>query len=231
MKNLTNFEKTLWLTSSLLITVSFFFGTDKNPRTLIASLIGVTSLIFIARGEVVGQILMIIFSLIYGYISFGFAYYGEMLTYVGMTAPTAAIAAIEWIRHPFEQGKSQVAVAKLTPLKIIGLGVLTAIVTAVFYFILKYFNTANLIISTISVTTSFFAAGLSVLRSPYYALAYASNDVVLIIMWLMASVTNPGYIPMAVCFMVFLANDIYGFVSWKRMMKMQKKRVREIIGE
>ncbi len=226
---LTKFEKTLWLCSVLIISVSFFFGTDKNPLTLIASLIGVTSLIFIARGEVIGQILMIIFSLIYGYISFGFAYYGEMLTYVGMTAPTAAIAAVEWIRHPFEKGKSQVAVAKLTTAKITGLGILTVIVTGVFYLVLKYFNTANLIMSTISVATSFFAAGLSVLRSPYYALAYASNDVVLIVMWLMASITNRGYIPMAVCFIVFLVNDIYGFVSWKHMMKMQKKRIREMV--
>ena len=52
LSSLTKFEKALWLVSSLIITVSFLFGADKNPITLIVSLIGVTSLIFIAKGNV-----------------------------------------------------------------------------------------------------------------------------------------------------------------------------------
>ena len=99
----------------------------------------------------------------------------------------------------------------------------------IFYFILKYFNTANLVLSTFSVLTSFFAASLTFLRSPYYALGYAANDVVLIILWVLASVENPGYIPMVMCFVVFFVNDVYGYISWKRMAEMQKKRIREIV--
>lgn len=37
---------------------------------------------------------MILFSLLYGIISFTFSYYGEMLTYVGMTMPMAVFALI-----------------------------------------------------------------------------------------------------------------------------------------
>ena len=55
---------------------------------------------------------------------------------------------------------------------------LAAIVTVVFYFILKAFNTNNIIPSTISVTTSFVAAYLTYRRSPYFAIAYALNDIV-----------------------------------------------------
>ena len=142
MKKITNyftkFELFLWLFSMAVITLSSIVFDKQNYLNLICSLLGATALIFCAKGNPIGSAIMIVFSVIYAIISYSFRYYGEMLTYVGMTAPTAAIAAIEWIRHPFEQGKSQVAVAKLTPLKIIGLGVLTAIVTAVFYFILKY---------------------------------------------------------------------------------------------
>ena len=229
LSSLTKFEKALWLISSLIITVSFLFGTDKNPLTLIVSLIGVTSLIFIAKGNVWGQILMIIFSIIYGYISYKTRYYGEMITYVGMTGPMAVMALVAWLKNPFEGEENQVAVAEITPLKVAVVTALSIIVTVIFYFILKYFNTANLVLSTVSVLTSFFAASLTFLRSPYYALGYAANDVVLIILWVLASVENPGYIPMVMCFVVFFVNDVHGYISWKRMAEMQKKRIREIV--
>ena len=95
------------------------------------------------------------------------------------------------------------------------------IITGIFYFILKYFNTANLIPSTISVTTSFVAVYLTFRRSPYFALAYASNDIVLIILWILASIYDAKYISVVVCFVAFLVNDIYGFVNWCKMKKRQ----------
>lgn len=106
--------------------------------------------------------------------------------------------------------------------EIIFMVLLTLIVTVVFYFILKYFNTANLIPSTLSVTTSFLAVYLTFRRSPYFALAYALNDIVLIVLWVLASLTDSSYISVVICFIVFLVNDLYGFINWKRMEKIQK---------
>ena len=98
---------------------------------------------------------------------------------------------------------------------------LTIIVTVVFYFILKYFNTANIIPSTLSVTTSFVAVYLTFRRSPYFALAYATNDIVLIVLWILASIYDTRYISVVVCFVAFLFNDVYGFISWQKMKKRQ----------
>ena len=77
----------LWSASVILIITSFCLFDRENYMTLCASLIGVTSLIFCAKGNPFGQVLMIIFSLIYGVISYTFSYYGEMITYLGMTMP------------------------------------------------------------------------------------------------------------------------------------------------
>ena len=103
------------------------------------------------------------------------------------------------------------------------MGLLTIAVTIVFYFVLKYFRTANIIPSTLSVTTSFIAVYLTFRRSPYFALAYAANDIILIVLWLMASITDFRYISVVVCFIAFLFNDIYGFISWKKMKKTQSR--------
>lgn len=69
---------------------------------------------------------------------------------------------------------------------------------------------------TVSVATSFIAASLTLLRSPLYGLGYAANDIVLIIMWIMATVDDPSYLPMIVCFSVFFINDCYGFINWRK---------------
>ena len=94
------------------------------------------------------------------------------------------------------------------------------ITTVVFYLILRALNTPNIVFSTISITTSFLAASLTMLRTSYYALGYASNDIVLIVLWVLASIENPMYIPVAVNFVIFFLNDMYGFISWKKREKL-----------
>jgi len=217
----TKFEIALWSVSNLLIILSFLLFDRENYVTLIASLIGTTSLIFCAKGNPFGQLLMVIFSMIYGYISYSFAYYGEMITYLGMTMPMAVFALISWLRNPYKKNRAEVRVNTLRCLEYLFMCLLSAIVTAIFYFILAHFNTSNLLPSTLSVTTSFVAVYLTFRRSPYFALAYAANDVVLIVLWTMASFTEIRYISVTACFAAFLLNDIYGFVSWQRMKKRQ----------
>ena len=225
MKKLTAYfsreELTLWGSSAGLILVSFFLFDRVNFMILAASLIGTTSLIFNAKGNPVGQALMVVFSLLYGMISYTFAYYGEMITYLGMTMPMTVFALISWLRNPYKGNKTEVQINRLTKSEHFLMWVFTAIVTIVFYFILDYFDTANIFPSTLSVSTSFIAVYLTFRRSPYFALAYAANDIVLIILWVLASITDIRYISVVVCFVAFLFNDIYGFVSWQRMRKRQ----------
>jgi nicotinamide mononucleotide transporter PnuC len=210
-------EIVLWCSSVALIVLSFCIFDKENYLTLVASLIGVTSLIFNAKGNPFGQLLMVIFSLLYGIISFTFAYYGEMITYLGMTMPMAAFALISWLRNPYQGNKAEVKVNTISRAETWLMWFLTAIITVLFYCILAFFNTANLLPSTLSVTTSFVAVYLTFRRSPYFALAYATNDIVLIVLWVLASIYDAKYISVVVCFGAFLANDIYGFISWRKM--------------
>lgn len=214
-------ERTLWFGSVLAIVIAFCLFDRDNYLTLMASLIGVTSLIFNAKGNSFGQLLMIIFSLLYGVISFSFSYYGEMMTYLGMTMPMAVCALISWIKNPYNGNKAEVKVNNLSQMEWGFLWVLTTLITLVFYFILEYFYTANIIPSTISVTTSFAAVYLTFRRSPYYAIGYAANDIVLIVLWALATLEETSYLSVVVCFLAFLVNDVYGFINWRKMGKRQ----------
>lgn len=214
-------EIALWSVSVLCIIMSFCIFDRESYLTLAASLIGVTSLIFNAKGNPIGQALMIIFSLLYGIISFSFAYYGEMITYLGMTMPMALFALISWLKNPYNGNKAEVKVNSIGKKEQLLMWILTLVVTFVFFYILRYFHTSNIVPSTISVTTSFLAVYLTFRRCPTFALAYAANDIVLIVLWVMASIHDKTYISVVVCFSAFLVNDIYGYISWQRMKRRQ----------
>ena len=224
-KKLTGyFSKTeivLLLSSTFAIILSFLLFDRENYIAPLASVLGALALILCAKGNPLGQILILVFSTLYGVISFTCAYYGEVLTYAGMTAPMAIVSLISWLKNPYEKGKAEVKTASVTKKDILLLSTLTPIVTLVFFFLLKYFGTANLLISTLSVTTTFVAVFLTYKRSKYFTLAYALNDLVLITLWTLAAIRDVSYLSVIICFVAFLSNDIYGFISWQRMEKKQ----------
>lgn len=226
LKSFTKFEICLWSFSTVTLIVTFIISPNKDWVNLVTSLIGVTSLIFIAKGKPFGQMLMIAFAILYSVVSFFFKYYGELITYAGMSLPMAILSLFKWLKHKSKDA-DEVEVGSSKPIHILILSGLCAAVTTAFYFILRALGNANLIFSTVSVSTSFLAAGLSSLRNRFYALAYCANDIVLIVLWSLASVEDISYLTMVVCFSVFLINDFYGFINWTRMKKRQEKTAAE----
>jgi nicotinamide mononucleotide transporter len=220
-KELSVKEWWLWSISMLIVTVSNLVGGSFDVLTLAATWVGITSLIFAAKGNVWAQFLMVAFSILYGIISFRFRYWGEMITYLGMTLPMAVWSAVTWLRNPSAGSKSEVAIRRLEKKHFLFLLVLSIVVTGAFYFILRWLETPNIVFSTLSVTTSFLAASLTMLRSSYYALGYAANDLVLIVLWGLAAAKDPVYIPVIINFMIFFMNDMYGFISWKKRERTQ----------
>ncbi|MBE6650420.1 MAG: nicotinamide mononucleotide transporter [Ruminococcaceae bacterium] len=221
-RDLTKFEFGLWLSSVTVVALSYILSGAGDFMTALSSITGVTALIFVAKGYVIGQALCLVFSVFYGIVSFFFGYYGEMITYLGMSAPAALMAVISWVRHPYK-GSKTVEVSSVTKKQWIFGAFLTVVATVAFYFILSALNTKNIGFSTLSVTTSIAASYLTFLRSPWYAIGYSLNDIVLIVLWVLASIENISYIPMIVCFIMFLFNDLYGFYNWRRLKTNQIK--------
>ena len=220
-KLLTKFDYIFW-SISVTVLIVFFAVFKGDVLTLICSLVGITGLIFVAKGHILGQIITIVFAVVYAIISFGYRYYSELITYAFMTLPMAIIALISWIKHPYKNS-GEVEISKVNKKQIIICSSLALIITVGFYFLLKFLNTPNLLVSTFSITTSFVAVYLTALRSPYYAVAYACNDIVLIVLWVLATIDSISYLPMVICFCIFFLSDIYGFVSWKIRQKRQSK--------
>lgn len=221
----TRGEKILWSASVALILVSFFLFDRQNYMTLFTSLLAVTALIFVAKGDPIGQFLFIFFEIFYAMISLSYAYYGETITYLFMSLPMSVLSVISWLRNPYKGDKKEVTVNRVGKKELVLMLLADVAVSAVFYFILGWLGTSNLIVSTFSVATSFAAAYLTFRRSPFFAFGYAINDIVLVVLWTLAAIDDVKYVSVAVCFMAFFSNDLYSFINWRRMENRQEKNI------
>ena len=225
----TRGEKILWSASVLLILTSFFLFDRVNYMTLFSSLLAVTAIIFVAKGDPLGQLLFIFFEIFYALISLSYAYYGETITYLCMSLPMSVLAVVSWLRNPYQGNKKEVTVNRIGKKEVFLMLLADAAVSVVFYFLLGWLGTSNLWVSTFSVSTSFAAAYLTMRRSPFFAFGYAINDIVLVILWTLAAIDDIKYISVVVCFAAFFSNDMYSFINWRRMERKQRQNIQKSI--
>ena len=220
-------EWILYSISLIVVVGTNFFAAKIDVLNMVATIFGVTALIFIAKGNVFGQVLAVIFGALYAISALDNRYYSETITYLGMSVPVAIASIVSWVKNPYKKGVNVVKIRKFTTNEGLFTLLFSAIVTTVFYFVLKALGTNNLIVSTISIGTSFSASYLMFRRISYYAVAYALNDIVLIDLWILASIKNLSDLTMDACFAMFLINDLYAFISWKiREVEQSKHRIK-----
>lgn len=223
-KGWTKFEVIFLIVSLCAIIICFLFNKDKNIISLITSLLGVFVVLTGAKGLIVSPFINIFYNILYIIISLSQKYYGEVLIYVFLMMPLHITTIISWLKNKSNKDSNIVSINKLNKKEYMVLGLVTVLVTFMFYYILKLLNTNELMISTISLTASLVASYLMLRRSSNYAIAFVINDVILITLWGIACFNDIALLPMVVTFMVFFVNDIYGFISWKKREKEQYKK-------
>ncbi len=211
-------------TSYVAIITCFIVFPDKNWLSLTSSLLGIFAVILVAKGIVWAPIVNLVYGIFYIIISITQGYYGEAIIYGFMMTPLYIFSIITWLKNRNKENSQVVEVNSIQGKEYIYLAIGTVIFSVAFYFILRALNTSQLLISTFSLTTSAIATYLMLRRSSYYAIGFMIDDIVSVVLWSMSIVTfGIEYLPSVLCFCVFLINDIYGFVHWKREEKKQAK--------
>lgn len=229
-KFLTYFTKTewaLWLCGVAAVTAGFAFGQERSILSYLSSLAGITCIIINAKGNVIGQAVSIVFAVLYAAYAYTQRYYGEMLIYLLLMLPIHIISIVTWLKNKYKGRAHEVRINTIRPAEYALTFIGAACVTVVFYFILRALGTDNLIISTISLTTSVTAAYLMLRRCEYFSVCFVFNDVVLITLWsLKLTTTGISVLPSVIAFVMFLLNDAYCFISWHRIRRRQREETR-----
>ena len=224
IKTKWNIFEILLLTIGLLsIMISFLLIKEKNILTLISSTLGLLTVFFTAKGLFFAPFLNLVFCIIYTFIAYQNRYYGEMFIYIFIMLPLVTMSIINWYKNRNTE-TSEVKINKISKKEYIYLFLISIGLTVALYFLLKVLNTAELLVSTISITTSAIATYLLLRRSSNYAIFYILNDIILIVLWgLVLFKSDVSVLPMVISFIVFLVSDSYGIFRWKRKEKEQNK--------
>ena len=222
-KDWTNFEKLLLFGSIIIVgIVGIIFKSDL--LTILCSIVGIVTALLLAKGKNLGQIFGLIITILYSIVSFRNKYYGEVLIYALLMFPMYIIGIVTWINHKNEKTNS-VEINSIKKKEWIIVSFIFVFIFVGIYYLLKAFNTSELIVSTISVLASLFAVYLQIRRSKYSFSFYIVNDIILMFLWGIP-VIKGNYIlfPMLLNPTINLINDIYGFYNWKQTEKIQKNK-------
>lgn len=221
LKDWTKFEKLLLCGSISVITVLAIIF-KSNVLTTVASIFGVLTALFIVKGKTIGQAFGVASAILYSILSFRNKFYGEVIIYLSLILPLNVMGVISWIKHQ-SKSTNTVEVNKVSKKEWILLSITSVFVFIGLYFLLKYFNTEELIVSTISVISSLYAIYLQVRRSRYSFYFYIANDIVLFVLWGIPVIKGSLLLlPMLVNPVINFINDSYGVYNWKKLEEKQK---------
>lgn len=226
-KDWTKFELT-FLISGLIISISssiIFNGSVID--TLYTSLYLITALLM-SKGKVESYFVGFVSVFFYAIVSYNQGYYGELIITIFLTFPIMIIGIIDWLKN--QDKEDDVVIINTLSKKEISMVLSSQLILFwIYYFILKFFNTDLLIISSLSVVTSVLASYFEARRSELSLICYIANDFIIITLWLIPILGgNITLIPVLVGPLLLLVNDIYGTYNWKRIKQKQKdKRIDE----
>jgi len=220
LKDWTKLEKMLLIGSIIVVSlVGIIFKSDL--LTTICSIVGIITALLLAKGKNLGQIFGLLIVALYSIVSFKNGYYGEVIIYLGIMLPMYIIGIISWLKHQNKETNS-VEVNKIKAKEWCIVFIVSIVAFTLIYFLLKMFNTNQLIISSLSVIDSLFAVYLGVRRSKYSFYFYVINDLILIALWGIPVIGGSLILlPMVFNPLINLINDLYGIYNWRKLERIQ----------
>ncbi|MBO5479294.1 MAG: nicotinamide mononucleotide transporter [Clostridia bacterium] len=222
-KDWTKFELTFLISGLTISILSSILFSGSVIDTLYTSLYLITALLM-SKGKVESYFVGFVSVFFYGIVSYNQGYYGELLITIFLTFPIMIVGIIDWLRN--QDKDDDVVIINTLSKKEIAITLSSQLILFwIYFFILKFFNTDLLVISSLSVVTSVLASYFEARRSELSLICYIANDFVIITLWLIPIIGgNISLIPVLVGPILLLINDIYGTYNWKRMKQIQKEK-------
>ena len=217
-KDWTKFEILLLVISIISVGVTGIL-CNSSILTQLCSITGILCAITQAKGKVISQFIGLVIVVLYSILSFQNKFYGEVIIYIFIMLPLFISGIISWIKN-LNKETNTVNENTLHKKEWIILTIVSIVLFVILYYLLKYFNTNQLLVSTLSLVTSLFATYLVARRSKYGFLFYIGNDIILFILWGGQIIKGDfALIPILVNPIINFINDSYAWKSWNKREK------------
>ena len=216
----------IFLVATIVLAIVF-----RSPALVIVnSIVGIISISIVSKGFFLGAFTNIVSAVIYAALSYVIKYYGEALVGLCITLPMSLARIFLWYKNRQKGGFIQIAEkTKWQELAVLGSVALASSVG--FYFMLKAFNTSNLIFSTISMTLGCVAGYLQLRRYAYNFVIYIINNIICICLWVPVMMGDIANLPTVVSYVMYTGLNFFGIVNWVSLKKKQQTLQTEVASE
>ena len=214
-KSWNKFEIALFALSIILI-LGLGFVLNCELLSIIVAFLGFFSALNQAKGFVLGQVTGVVMAVLYSIMSYNNQYYGEVIVYLLVILPLYISGIYTWLKNK-DKKSSKVKQNTIKKKEWTTLAVVNVVAFVGLYFLLRHFNTSNLLVSTLSMNINLTATYLLVRRCNYTFVFYLINSVILLVLWGIPVLNgNMLQFPMVFDGILLFINNIYGLYSWSR---------------
>ncbi|MDD3397137.1 MAG: nicotinamide riboside transporter PnuC [Clostridia bacterium] len=213
-----------WMFFAIAIMLSISIYLQDTFMGIASSLTGIICVILTAQGKKSCFIYGIINSVLYGIIAYQALYYGDAMLNIFYYTPIQILGWFVWKKN--EDRNSGVVVSKRMNRKQLAvLFIVTLSLTIVYGYILFLINGRLPYIDAITTILSIIAFFISIKCYLEQWILWIIVDMISVAMWIYYFIISDGQlVAILIMWLVFLANAIYGYISW---LKRNKKNIKK----
>ena len=214
----------LWLGISLITTVSASIYLKAGAMSIIAMIINIICVVLLAKGKVSNFIFSIVGSLLYGYITYSNAIYGDAIMRVVYNIPMGIFGYLAWKKNKVKADDDVEFRMLTTKQRIIGgIGIIIAIGTLAG--ILHLIHGNNVVLDATTTVLGIVALFLMSKRFTENWYLWILVNAISVILWLRVGNISSETVATLLMWIVFLLNSIFGTLSWKKQCKLAEGSV------
>lgn len=214
----------LWLVISLITTVSASIYLKAGAVSIIAMIINIICVVLLAKGKVSNFIFSIIGSLLYGYITYSNAIYGDAIMRVVYNIPMGIFGYLTWKKNKVKTDDDVEFRLLTTKQRFLG-GIGTIIAVGVLASILHLIHGNNVILDATTTILGIIALFLMSKRYTENWYLWILVNAISVILWLRVGNISPETVATLLMWVVFLLNSIFGTINWRKQCQLKEKAV------
>lgn len=188
---------------------------------LLCTVLGVLGSILNGTGRKYCYFFSLASSLMYACVSLSSKFYGEAILHFAFVSPLFLYSILRWFRP--RQKRTRADVFHLSRRALVLFGVLLVVGTAGYGLVLRYIGSRQPYLNALSTVVALAANFLSAKRMKEQWYAQLLSNATLIALWLIASGSDAGNLPVLIQNLLFIACNIHGAIVWSKMAREAQK--------
>lgn len=214
----------LFVGISLVVMITLSIVFHSHIFYILSSTLGVVGVLFLTKVNVVGIFVGIVQIVFYSIISYLNGFYGEMVNNLCVTLPLYIANLITWLKNLYSKNGQVKINSSISWKEVVAAIGVVVILSVGMFFVLDYFNTTMVFVSTLSFTFNTLAIYFLARRSSLNFVFYIFNNIANFTMWGTLIITTHDlsmFITLINVVVYFLLN-CYGLYNWFMTRKKQE---------